>query len=93
MLRSCEENLARRAWASEQSRRPATLRQTLRNLLPVLNSPRPLYGRVARQALAGGDREKMLDAIAMVCQEIDFCRADRAKFNARMGRPATASYG
>jgi hypothetical protein len=92
-MRTCEENLARRAWASQQGRRPAALRQTLRNLLPVLDSPRPLYGRVARQALARGDAHKLLDAITLVCQEIDYCRTDRAKFNARMGRPATASYG
>jgi hypothetical protein len=91
-MRTCEENLARRAWASKQGRQPAALRQTLRNLLPVLDSPRPLYGRVARQALASGDAQKLLDAIKQVCQEIDFCRTDRAKFNAQMGRPATASY-
>ena len=91
-MRTCEENLARRAWASKQGRRPAALLNTLGNLLPVLNSPRPLYGRVARQAPASGDAQKMLDAIAMVCQEIDYCRQDRAQFNAQMGRPATASY-
>jgi len=86
--RSCEESRARRAWASAHGRQPATLRQTLRNLLPVLNSPRPVYGHIARRALASGDPEKMLAAITTVCTEIDYCRTDRAKFIAYWHRKA-----
>jgi len=86
--RSCEENRARRAWASAHGRQPATLRQTLRQLLPVLTSPRPVYGHIARRALASGDAEKMLTAINTVCAEIQLCRTERAKFIAYWHRTA-----
>lgn len=80
--RTCEENRARRAWASAHGRRPAILLQTLSNLLPVLQSPRPVYARIARNALRSGNVEAMLNAVDTVCTEIAYCRRERAKLYA-----------
>jgi hypothetical protein len=77
--RTCEENLARRAWASAYDSQPAQLKQHLRHVLPLLDSPRPLYRRMAKSALAQDDQKQLQRALEAVLQEIDHCRANRRK--------------
>jgi hypothetical protein len=79
MSRTCEENLARRAWASAYHRQPPRLKHHLSYLLTVLTSPRPVYGRIAETALAQNDPKVLVRAIADVVQEIDHCRKPTKK--------------
>jgi hypothetical protein len=104
-MRTCEESLAFRALVSPPHLRrqlpcPAlppmavlAPAEQLCRLLATLDSPRPLYRRLGQQALESGNAERIAFAITTLQIEIEFCRTDRAKFNACMGRPATASYG
>jgi HEAT repeat protein len=80
--RTCEENRARRAWASAYHREPPKLKLVLADLLPqLLTSPRPVYRRIALTALGQHDREKLLQAIKTVLIEIDYCRASAEKLH------------
>jgi hypothetical protein len=91
--RSCEESLAFRATVSPPELRrilpkPAlapligpTPTAVLRELLTVLNSPRPLYRRIAEKALASGEPHEIDQAISTVQNEIDYCRATAQKLH------------
>jgi hypothetical protein len=76
-MRTCEENLGRRMWASAYWRNsPAHLRY----LLTKLDSPRAsVYRRPAQAALASGDPERIAAAIRSVQAEIDRVLAERQK--------------
>jgi hypothetical protein len=91
--RTCEESLAFRATVSPPELRrilpkPALLplagptpAAQLRELLTKLNSPRPLYRRLAEKALANGEPHEIAQAISTVQNEIDYCRATAQKLH------------
>ena len=91
--RSCEESLAFRATVSPPHLRRVLPRPALaptvgpspaavlRQLLTVLNSPRPVYRRLGEQALASEDPEQVAQAIRTVQNEIDYCRASAEKLH------------
>jgi hypothetical protein len=93
--RSCEQSLAFRATVSPPELRrilpkpalppltgPSPAAQ-LRELLTKLNSPRPVYRRIAENALASGEPHEIAQAISTVQNEIDYCATQQQKLSNR----------
>ena len=83
--RSCAQNLLRRAEFSAYYRQPVPY---LRLLLDVLESPRALPGRTAREALASGDAAAIDLATKEVQAEINRIQQAKAEVAAAYGRAA-----
>lgn len=66
-------------WASAYWRGSAAY---LRYLLLVLRSPRPLYERLGRRALASGHPQQIAQTVTTLEQELAHCHANAQKLHA-----------
>jgi hypothetical protein len=67
-MRSCEENLARRAWAS------AYRRQQLAEQLLTQPTIQKVHGRFMRRALESGKPERIAEALPDLQREVERCQ-------------------
>jgi hypothetical protein len=88
MPRSCEENIARRAWASARFRQ-LTPAQQLRQLMEY-PLPLPVYHRTARTALKSMEPGALAEAIRVLHQEIE--RRSQARRKVREMMPLIYEY-
>jgi hypothetical protein len=84
LMRTCEENLALRAWASAHAQQPPTPAAQLRSLLdyPAL---RPVYRRLARKALESGKAAAIASELLELQREVT--RAEDARLQVQHAFP------